>query len=42
MKISAKLLLLLFIVLLLPSCAALSSSGDYAREPINWRDYNDC
>jgi len=42
MKTSAELLLLLFIVLFLPSCAAFSGSGDYAREPINWRDYNDC
>jgi hypothetical protein len=42
MKISAELLALLFIVLLSSSCAALSGSGDYTPEPINWRDYTDC
>ena len=42
MKMPVELVLLLFIILVSSGCATLSSSEDYSREPINWRDYNDC
>jgi len=42
MKISARLVMLLVIVVLTSSCAILSRSGDYTPEPINWNEYLDC